>query len=238
MGRGRGRGGRFGGRGGVPGGGGLTALDHLRDTAEEMGLDPRAASGSTQQEPLPSYPYIPIYPPRPLTEDEGIKIQAQRELGTWEMVVERGGLLPSSTPSTPRSMIYGYGSAQVLHMIPCVQTFVSLSTFISPISVHWWQHSVYYLQPAARAATVTKEITRYSDRYRGTLENDGSRGPEAEKDGVKRSRRASLWEVIHVPEPKVRVQGPMGMAVTLFGRVLCEWLMVTQGRFIAEREGL
>ncbi|EWM28403.1 DNA-directed RNA polymerase III, subunit Rpc31 [Nannochloropsis gaditana] len=184
MGRGRGRGGRFGGRGGVPGGGGLTALDHLRDTAEEMGLDPRAASGSTQQEPLPSYPYIPIYPPRPLTEDEGIKIQAQREL------------------------------------------------------VHWWQHSVYYLQPAARAATVTKEITRYSDRYRGTLENDGSRGPEAEKDGVKRSRRASLWEVIHVPEPKVRVQGPMGMAVTLFGRVLCEWLMVTQGRFFAEREGL
>ena len=43
-GRGRGRGGRFGGRGGFMGGG-ITALDHLRDTAEEMGLDPRSATG-------------------------------------------------------------------------------------------------------------------------------------------------------------------------------------------------
>eukprot|EP00624_Nannochloropsis_granulata_P001363 evm.model.NODE_165_length_4495_cov_85.018021.2 len=63
------------------GGGGLTALDHLRDTAEEMGLP--ATMGSSQQEPLPSYPYIPIYPPKPLTEEEGIKIQAQRELGKF-----------------------------------------------------------------------------------------------------------------------------------------------------------
>ena len=32
---------------------------------------------------MPSYPYIPIYPPKPLTEEEGIKIQAQRELGRF-----------------------------------------------------------------------------------------------------------------------------------------------------------
>jgi len=46
-----------------------------------MGLP--ATMGSSQQEPLPSYPYIPIYPPKPLTEEEGIKIQAQRELGKF-----------------------------------------------------------------------------------------------------------------------------------------------------------
>lgn len=64
------------------GGGGATALDHLRETVEEMGLDPRAAiGGGQQQEPLPAYPFIPLYPPRPLTEVEGAKIQAHRELG-------------------------------------------------------------------------------------------------------------------------------------------------------------
>ena len=82
-GRGRG-GGRFGGRGGMMGGGGATALDHLRETVEEMGLDPRAAmGGGQQQEPLPAYPFVPLYPPRPLTEAEGAKIQAQRELGAF-----------------------------------------------------------------------------------------------------------------------------------------------------------
>jgi hypothetical protein len=39
--RGRGRGGRFGGRGGFAGG--VTAMDHWRDTAEDLGLDPKAA---------------------------------------------------------------------------------------------------------------------------------------------------------------------------------------------------
>lgn len=93
-GRGRG-GGRFGGRGGMMGRGGATALDHLRETVEEMGLDPRAAmGGGQQQEPLPAYPFVPLYPSRPLTEAEGAKIQAQRELGAFGflgMCVGRGG---------------------------------------------------------------------------------------------------------------------------------------------------
>lgn len=64
-------------------------MDHLRDTAEEMGLP--ATMGSSQQEPLPSYPYIPIYPPKPLAEEEGIKIQAQRELGRFWAGLLLGG---------------------------------------------------------------------------------------------------------------------------------------------------
>lgn len=84
LGRGRGGrgGGRFGGRLGMLSGG-ATALDHLREAAEEMGLDPRAAAGGQQQEPSPQYPFVPLFPPRPLTEAEGEKIQAQRELGAW-----------------------------------------------------------------------------------------------------------------------------------------------------------
>mmetsp|Transcript_9358 Transcript_9358/g.12327 ORF Transcript_9358/g.12327 Transcript_9358/m.12327 type:complete len:229 (+) Transcript_9358:162-848(+) len=73
-GRGRGRG-RGGGRGGQMG-----AMDLLRDTAEDIGLDSRTFYNFGEGGPPPLFPAMELPPPIALTQEEAFVVQKSREL--------------------------------------------------------------------------------------------------------------------------------------------------------------
>lgn len=68
---GRGRGGRFGGRGSV-------TQDLIRDNMEDLGID--AFHVIDDRSPPQAYPAIPIPIPVPLTKEEAFCVQKSREI--------------------------------------------------------------------------------------------------------------------------------------------------------------